>query len=57
MSIKPNQITCPSDEPEKNSVPLFELIQDTDVTASRWHTSRSLIATGSFSVRVSQAAT
>lgn len=51
------QMTCPSAEPEKNSVPLFELIQETEFTASRWQTSRSLIATGSLSVRVSQAAT
>lgn len=50
-------MACPSEDPEKNSVPLFEFIQDTEFTASRWHTSRSLIPTGSLSALVSHEAT
>lgn len=51
------QIIRPSNDPEKNSVPVFELIHKTELTASWWHTSRSLIATKLFSARVSHAPT
>lgn len=48
------QITCPSNDPEKNSVPLLELIHKTELTAPRWQTSNSLMATRLLSARVSQ---
>lgn len=43
----------PSDDPEKNSDPLFELIHSTEVTGSPWLTSFSLFWTGVGPDRVS----
>lgn len=51
------QMIRPSNDPEKNSVPVLEFIHNTELTASWWHTSRSLIATKLLSALVSHAPT
>lgn len=50
-----HQMICPSAPPEKNSVPVLLLTQRTELTLSRWQTSRGVVETGRTPVRVSQA--